>query len=194
MTPSANFRPSSSRRDRFGEAFTIPSIEARGRDMISSVLILCTGNICRSPIAAALMGALRPDLDVGSAGVGAVAGAPVDPRMARVSEARGLPWPQDHRACQFSPAQGRYHDLVLTMESEQAAEVIRWAPDLQGRVFQLTHWIGGVDIPDPYRRSDRDYDMAVAAIDAAVRSWAERLPTRGARSRGQALAPGWDET
>lgn len=160
--------------------------------MISSVLILCTGNICRSPVAAALMGALRPDLGVGSAGVGAVEGAPVDPRMARASEARGVPWPRDHRACQFTPEQGRCHDLVLTMEAEQTAEVIRWVPDLQGRVFQLTHWVGGLDIPDPYRRGERDYEMAVTAIDGAVRSWAERLSTRGARARGQASTPGRD--
>lgn len=157
--------------------------------MITRVLILCTGNICRSPVAAARLAELRPDLTVASAGLGAATGRAVDPRMARAAEGMALPWPQDHLACQFTGALGRGHDLILTMEAGQSNEVIRRAPDLKGRVFLLTQWTDRADIPDPYMRNDADYALAVAAIDAGVRRWSERIPVFMARGKFSNAAP-----
>lgn len=157
--------------------------------MITRVLILCTGNICRSPIAAARLAGLRPDLSVASAGLGAATGRPVDPRMARAAAAMALPWPQDHHACQFTAGLGRGHDLILTMEAGQGDEVIRRAPDLNGRVFLLTHWTDRADIPDPYMRADADYALAVAAIETGVRRWSARIPVCLSRGNLPNAAP-----
>src|SRR5690606_41225423 len=62
-----------------------------GTTMSTSVLAVCTGNICRSPVLARLLTA-RTDgtVRISSAGVRARRGEPIEPRMASLLQARGL--------------------------------------------------------------------------------------------------------
>src|SRR5207245_6209582 len=65
----------------------------RGRHIVKSVLFVCTGNICRSPIAEGLFRRLignRKDIEVASAGVHAVRGQPPSLYAVQVCEADGV--------------------------------------------------------------------------------------------------------
>jgi protein-tyrosine phosphatase len=99
-----------------------------------SVLVVCTANICRSPLAAALLADALPGADVSSAGVRAVVDAPMCP-----VSATALPdAPRaEHHARQLTPELVAGADLVLTMEREQRSAAVRLAPGSQSKVFTL---------------------------------------------------------
>jgi len=138
------------------------------------LLTVCVGNICRSPVAEALLQQALPSCSVASAGISAVVGSDIDQTARAVAEANGVSLDQ-HRARQFTNEIGGTSDLILVLEAGHRREIARLAPQLSGRTFLLSHWNGGQDIPDPYRRSRDFHERVFAQIDDAVASWAKRL-------------------
>ena len=57
---------------------------------MQNILVLCIGNICRSPIAEALLRQQFPDKTISSAGLGALVGYPADPLSIEVSAEQGV--------------------------------------------------------------------------------------------------------
>jgi protein-tyrosine phosphatase len=89
---------------------------------VKHILTLCAGNICRSPIAAALLAREFPDKTVLSAGLGALVGHPADPLSVEVAAAHGLDV-SAHRAMQLSAWMCQSADLILVMEEGQKTEL-----------------------------------------------------------------------
>ncbi|MCV2395864.1 low molecular weight phosphatase family protein [Actinotalea sp. M2MS4P-6] len=100
------------------------------------VLVVCTGNICRSPLAATLLGAILTDTSVGSAGTHAVVGAPIDPTMVEVAGRHGTALPR-HAAIQLSPAMVRAADLVLAMTRGHRSAIVAAEPAALRRTLTL---------------------------------------------------------
>lgn len=99
------------------------------------ILVVCTGNICRSPLGEhALRGVLGDAVDVTSAGVGALVGAPPTEELIRVAADAGLDV-RDHRARQLTERIAAEADLVLTMTAEQRSSVTATAPRVTNRAF-----------------------------------------------------------
>lgn len=138
------------------------------------ILTVCIGNICRSPIAAAMLQQALPHAAVSSAGIAAVVGKDVDETARAVAEANGMTLPR-HEARQFTHEIGGTNDLILVLEAGHKREIARIAPQLLGRTFLLSHWSGGEDIPDPYRRSQDFHEIVFAQIHDATSGWAQRL-------------------
>ncbi|MFB8228349.1 low molecular weight phosphatase family protein [Cellulosimicrobium sp. NPDC055967] len=106
-----------------------------------SVLVVCTGNICRSPAAQLVLGAALDDsVVVASAGTGAVVGAPVAPVMARLLSDRGLD-PSGFVARSLTEDLVRSGDLVLTMTRRHRAAVLELAPSALRRTFLVTELV-----------------------------------------------------
>lgn len=114
---------------------------------ISSVLVVCTANVCRSPAAEVLLqAALGPasGIAVGSAGLRARAGEPMAPEMARLlSVPAGTV-----RARQFLPAAARDAGLVLTMTRAHRAAVVSAVPAALRRTFTLRELAALVELAD----------------------------------------------
>lgn len=150
--------------------------------MIRSVLVVCVGNICRSPVGERLLSARLRDrgaaISVSSAGIGALVGHSADETAAAVAAEHGVDL-KGHIARQFSRELGTAHDLILTMEPQHRREIIEAAPDLSGKVMLFNHWQGGKGIADPYRRSRQYHEEVFALIDAAGSAWATRLAPAG---------------
>ncbi|MBD3680042.1 MAG: low molecular weight phosphotyrosine protein phosphatase [Rhodobacteraceae bacterium] len=147
--------------------------------MFQSILVVCIGNICRSPVGERLLDSHLPGRNITSAGLGALAGRPADPLATKVAGENGVSL-RGHRARQFTSDIAHEADLVLAMESGHRRDIIRRAPQLDGRVMLFDHWIGAQGIPDPFRR-ERDFHEAVfRRIDAAAKAWADRLTTGNA--------------
>jgi protein-tyrosine phosphatase len=74
-------------------------------DMLNRILVVCIGNICRSPMAESLLAqrlsGRSPDIWVGSAGLAALVGRPADPIAQTLMQERGLAI-SDHRARQIT--------------------------------------------------------------------------------------------
>ncbi len=122
------------------------------------VLVICTANVCRSPLAAALLlhrlhregyTAIR----VESAGTHVTLPAPLTPYTRRVLVERGFAV-GGHRARQVTPGHLRRADLILVMEAAHAEHVAHVAPDVRSRTHLLSE-LGGseYDIHAPYRGS-----------------------------------------
>ncbi|SNS30207.1 low molecular weight protein-tyrosine-phosphatase [Antarctobacter heliothermus] len=146
--------------------------------MFRSVLVVCVGNICRSPVGERLLSArLRncgSSISVSSAGIGALVGHCADETAAAVAAEHGVDL-DGHVAQQFSRELGLDHDLILTMEPGHRREIIKVAPDLSGRVMLFDHWQGGKGIADPYRRSRQFHEEVFSLIDTAGSAWAAKL-------------------
>ncbi|OQQ27341.1 protein tyrosine phosphatase [Prescottella equi] len=105
------------------------------------LLFVCTGNICRSPIAERLASAWSArsdtiDLTVASAGTRAVVGSPMEPKAAQVlSDLGGSP--DGFVARQINPAVASSADLVLTMTEEHRDAVLKLSPRHLKRTFTL---------------------------------------------------------
>jgi protein-tyrosine phosphatase len=137
------------------------------------ILTLCIGNICRSPIAEALLMQQFPEKTVWSAGLGALAGNPADPLSIEVAAAHGLDL-SAHRAQQLVAWMCQTAELILVMEQQHKTEVEQQYPLVRGKVFRLGE-IGKFDIADPYRQPRAAFEAAYADIARGVADWAPRI-------------------
>lgn len=142
--------------------------------IVSRVLVVCVGNICRSPLGERLLARHVPGLQVTSAGIAAVVGAPVDATAATVAQQHGLST-EGHAARQFTPELGAAADLILAMEPGHRREIARLAPHLAGRTLLFDQWTGAAGIPDPYQRPQAVHEATFARLAAAAEAWAARL-------------------
>ncbi len=142
--------------------------------MFDSILVVCTGNICRSPIAERMLRQRFPDKNIDSAGMGALVGYPADPSAITVALKHGLQI-DNHRAIQFTSALGRQYDLILVMEKSHQEQISRISPEVRGKTMLLGHWLGGREIPDPYRKSQEAFESVYRLIDQACQSWSQKL-------------------
>jgi protein-tyrosine phosphatase len=145
--------------------------------MVDSVIILCTGNVCRSPMA---LGLLRhavqvsgQGLQVDSAGLAALSGERPDPIAIRLLAERGIDI-SDHIAKQARIQLLRRYALILTMERAQQQLVERTWPRLVGRVFR---WglAQNIDVPDPYGQEEQSFRESLAVIDQDLGTWVRYL-------------------
>jgi len=107
----------------------------------AKVLVVCTGNVARSVIAAALLTEHRKDLWVESAGTHALEGLSVSPRT--VSALRGLGViPTVHRSRQLRSEDVEGADLVVVMERDHVAYVRRNFPQASFKTATLPWLVG----------------------------------------------------
>lgn len=137
------------------------------------ILTLCIGNICRSPIAEALLAREFPDKTVWSAGLGALIGKPADPLSVEIAAEHGLDL-SAHRGQQLAGWMCQKAELILVMEQSHKAALEQQYPLTRGKVFRLGE-IGKFDIPDPYRNPRQAFESAYADIARGVADWAPRI-------------------
>jgi protein-tyrosine phosphatase len=149
--------------------------------VIRHILIVCVGNICRSPMAeAVLKHALAPrGITVASAGLGALVDYPADAHAVTLMQQRDLDITA-HRAQQLNEALLAEADLVLVMEKAHKRAIEQNEPTARGKIYRLGEW-QEQDIPDPYRRPREVFEAALDQIETAVASWLPKLPPVGAR-------------
>ena len=145
--------------------------------MFSNILVVCVGNICRSPTAQCLLQQKLAgrDIKVASAGLGALAGKPMDKKAAAVLEQRGYQGWQEHIARQLTAEHVNDADIILVMEREHINGVLSLAPQARGKVFLLGKWLENREIPDPYRQSEAMFEHVFNLTEKTVDSWIKRL-------------------
>lgn len=145
--------------------------------MFNNILIVCVGNICRSPMAEYLLRARLPQLSgkhISSAGIGALVGKPADETALALLEKQGLDASQ-HRARQVTPEMLAGADLVLAMEERHLKRLHEIAPQIRGRAFLLGKWQNNQPVPDPYCQQRPAFEHAFQLIDQATECWLKYL-------------------
>ena len=144
--------------------------------MISEILVVCVGNICRSPVAAALLSdALGADstVIVSSAGIGALVGYPAVEHSLDLMRESGLDISR-HSARQLNRELTCSADLILLMEAEFKTAVTAVDPTARSKTFRLREWRDG-DVPDPYQQPRKVFEEALALIREGVSDWVPRI-------------------
>ncbi|WP_343949332.1 low molecular weight protein-tyrosine-phosphatase [Nonomuraea longicatena] len=149
--------------------------------MTYRICLVCMGNICRSPMAEAVLRATIAEhgLDgvvVESAGTGGWhAGGPMDERAARTLAANGYDG-AGHRARQFTRSWFEEYDLVLAMDRDNQRELQRLA-DGPVRLFRSFDPAAPRDaeVPDPYYGGQDGFDIVLRQVEAAAEGLAKWL-------------------
>lgn len=145
--------------------------------MIQKILIVCVGNICRSPMGEALFTEKLKNksskIVVRSAGLGALIGRSADKIAQELMLKKGLDI-SAHKARQISPEMLFDTDIIFTMTTGQQMQLECNLPSIRGRVHRLGHW-GGYDVPDPYRRPKEAFEQALTLIEKGVEDWCGKI-------------------
>ena len=146
------------------------------------VLLVCTGNICRSPMAHGLLADRSTrDLDglieVRSAGTWARRGSRASGDSVAAAAELGVDI-AGHRSTPFSSELGASADLVVTMTGEQREEVLAELPDAASRTFTLKELVAILDSLPPVASSPtrESLQARVAEADEARRAGRARAP------------------
>lgn len=143
--------------------------------MFARILVVCTGNICRSPVAEAMLRRALPAKRLSSAGLGALVGHGVEPTARELAEADGLDV-AGHQALQLTREMLADADLILVMSPGQRRAVGELAPQALGKTMLLGKWLPGEpEIPDPYRKSREAFEYVHQLLTEATNEWARRL-------------------
>ncbi|MFB9145661.1 low molecular weight protein-tyrosine-phosphatase [Halomonas alkalicola] len=143
--------------------------------MFQRILVVCTGNICRSPVAEAMLREALPGRRLGSAGLGALVGHGVEPTARALAEADSLDV-ANHQARQLTVEMLGDADLILVMSPGQRRAVGELAPQALGKTMLLGKWLPDEpEIPDPYRKSREVFEHVHRMLGRATDSWAARL-------------------
>lgn len=142
--------------------------------MFDSILVVCTGNICRSPIGERYLQKALPAKKIKSAGTSALVGHEADQSAVKVAEKHGISL-AGHVGTQFTSALGRQFDLILVMEKSHIELIGRVAPEARGKVMLFGYWLEQKEIPDPYRKSEEAFLSVYQLIENAGQRWVEKL-------------------
>ncbi|MGH8540077.1 MAG: low molecular weight protein-tyrosine-phosphatase [Stenotrophobium sp.] len=144
--------------------------------MFNRILVVCTGNICRSPMAEELLRArvTGRGMTVGSAGTSAMAGYPADETARELMREHGFDI-EAHRAQQLTLPLLTSSDLILTLDQTHSDWINRRYPQFRGRVHKILKWRDNRDVEDPYCRPREVFEAAYADIETGIADWLKKL-------------------
>jgi protein-tyrosine phosphatase len=149
------------------------------------VLVVCTGNTCRSPMAQVLLQRRLADavgcridaltdwgLMVISAGVAATSGAAAPPEAVEAMQALGLDL-SHHESRPVSDVLVRFADVILTMTRGHREAILAQWPEAEDKIGLVCR--DGRDVDDPIGGDVAEYENCARQIDAQLPDWVGRL-------------------
>ena len=153
--------------------------------MKSSILFVCLGNICRSPLVEAVarkhFAEAGLDIEVASCGIGGWhAGEQADPRMRAAAAKAGYEL-EAHRARQLRASDFERYDLLLAMDSNNLRDMQRVSRgEAHDRLALFLEWSGAMpprDFPDPYYEELIAFTQSIELAERGVKGLIDRVRT-----------------
>ena len=149
------------------------------------ILLVCMGNICRSPMAECLLRQRAQDvgledLEIDSAGIGGWhAGDDPDPRMQRTAARRGVTVVGQAR--QINKDDLDRFDLILCSDADILSSVRNLGSARAEVGLMLDHHPreAGRDVPDPYYGGEEGFELVFNLLDEAMQALVQRLDGSG---------------
>lgn len=138
------------------------------------IVFVCTGNTCRSPMAAAIWRA--EGMDVQSAGVHAAHGAPMSPYAKQALKEKGLP--TDHASQPVTKELLDWADIVLTMTSSHKEAILHRFPHVDAKLFTYAEFAtpdNPFEIADPFGGTLQDYQFTLYQLQELQKQMRTRL-------------------
>lgn len=129
---------------------------------MSKVLMVCTGNTCRSPLAQIILQKQQPDWEVRSAGVAAEVGSPAAAHSRELARQLGMDL-ENHRAQSVTPELVDWADQIFCMTESHLQLLRRAFPNSAAKAQTL-----GADISDPIGQSLAVYQRCADQIEDAL--------------------------
>ncbi len=137
---------------------------------MKSILFVCTGNTCRSPMAEALFKKMLPKnekIESSSAGVQTMPGLPASMMTLRVLEEEGIVFSNfTSQPVRQELIEGATYIFAMTQQHRDF--LIRHYPQHQEKVLLLTEWTTQEDLPDPIGGGFHDYQECCNVIKTAL--------------------------
>lgn len=149
---------------------------------MTKVLMVCLGNICRSPLAEGIMKSklTKDAFQVDSAGTAGyhIGNAP-DPRSIAVARKNGLDI-SNQKCRKFSVEDFDRFDYIFVMDTSNFENVVKLArnPEDMSKVsliMDLVHPNENIEVPDPYYGGNSGFDYVYTMLDKACDSFVEKL-------------------
>lgn len=144
--------------------------------MSQNLLFVCTGNICRSPIAEYLFkNQLQGDsnLNIKSAGIHALVSYPADGQAIKLMRSKNIDL-STHRAKQLDADMIKNSNLILTMTEDQKKYIENTYLGACGKVFRIGKW-SEFDVMDPYRRPAIVFEQVYALLEKGIHDWYSKV-------------------
>lgn len=142
------------------------------------LMVVCTGNICRSPMGEAILRHLIQErgiaAQVDSSGLEAPIGRSAHEYALQVNKARGIPIDADKRSQQCVSAALRHSTLILVMENHHRHQILQRFPAVGGKTFLMGHW-QGIEIADPVRSPLAAFEQVFDELHAGCNAWLDHL-------------------
>lgn len=145
--------------------------------MFKRILTICHANICRSPVAEALLQYYIPDnnIEVLSAGVLAKQGCAASEKMTDLLASRKQINLSEHRSQLLTQKLATWADLILVMEESHKRHISYNFPSACGKIFLLSHWDKKDEIADPFGKTIEYYERSLTKIEDCVLDWCAKL-------------------
>lgn len=144
---------------------------------VKSILLVCRGNICRSPMAEGFfshqLNNHQSQIVVSSAGLTALVNEPADQHAQSVMQEHNINILK-HRARQLTASLVRHTNLIIVMSQSQLQMLTQQFPAAKGKTFIIGHW-QGFDISDPFRQPREKFEYVYKQIEFAWQAWKTRI-------------------
>lgn len=144
--------------------------------MFDRILVVCVGNICRSPTGERLLRRHLPGHAVESAGLAALVGQAADSTACAVAKENALDL-SGHHARPLTAELCQQFDLILVMEQVHISGVCKLFPAARSKTMLFGQWLdsGQRNIADPYRQSTDMFRHVYEHLAQAADLWAAKL-------------------
>ncbi len=145
---------------------------------INSVLLVCIGNICRSPYAEIKLKEMiknsnLENFNISSAGINAMIGESATLNSIKVAKENNLDL-SAHIAKQLTLHHVKQYELILVMEEEQKKWIEKKFPFSFGKVHLIGKWNNEI-IYDPYQKPYPAFVEMAKKIDLCLLDWLEKF-------------------